>query len=80
MIWVLLVLLAVLSTWFVIRPLLMADGSQDASSSSLEVYRSQLLEVDADLARGISQFLHGLARAIGLGHGGVAAGRPRDRR
>lgn len=53
MIWVLLVLLAVLSTWFVIRPLLMADGSQDASSSSLEVYRSQLLEVDADLARGI---------------------------
>jgi cytochrome c-type biogenesis protein CcmH len=53
MIWVLLVVLAVISTWFVIRPLLLSDAEQNASSSSLEVYRSQLLEVDADLARGI---------------------------
>lgn len=53
MIWVLLVVLAVISTWFVIRPLLQSDGEQNASSSSLEVYRSQLVEVDADLARGI---------------------------
>jgi len=53
MIWFLLVILAVISTWFVIRPLLLSDGAQDASSSSLEVYRSQLVEVDADLARGI---------------------------
>ena len=53
MIWVLLLVLAVISTWFVIRPLLLSDGEQNASSSSLEVYRSQLVEVDADLARGI---------------------------
>lgn len=53
MIWVLLVVLAVISTWFVIRPLLLSDAEQNASSSSLEVYRSQLVEVDADIARGI---------------------------
>jgi cytochrome c-type biogenesis protein CcmH len=53
MIWALLISLAIMSTWFVIRPLLMSDGEQNASSSSLEVYRSQLVEVDADLARGI---------------------------
>jgi cytochrome c-type biogenesis protein CcmH len=53
MIWVLLIVLAAISSWFVIRPLLQPEGDQEASSSSLEVYRSQLVEVDADLARGI---------------------------
>jgi len=53
MIWVLLIVLAAISSWFVIRPLLQPEGDQQASSSSLEVYRSQLVEVDADLARGI---------------------------
>jgi cytochrome c-type biogenesis protein CcmH len=53
MIWVLLIVLAAISSWFVIRPLLQSEDEQEASSSSLEVYRSQLVEVDADLARGI---------------------------
>ena len=53
MIWVLLIILAAISSWFVIRPLLQPEGDQEASSSSLDVYRSQLVEVDADLARGI---------------------------
>jgi cytochrome c-type biogenesis protein CcmH len=53
MIWVLLIVLAAISSWFVIRPLLQPQDDQEASSSSLQVYRSQLVEVDADLARGI---------------------------
>jgi len=51
MIWVLLIALAAISSWFVIRPLLQPENEQAASSSSLQVYRSQLVEVDADLAR-----------------------------
>lgn len=53
MIWVLILLLALLSTWFVIQPLIASAGAPDATSSSLDVYRNQLSEVDADLSRGL---------------------------
>lgn len=53
MIWLLIMALAALSTWFVLRPLMDATTGHDATSSSLEVYRSQLTEIDADLARGL---------------------------
>jgi len=51
--WGAIAILSVLAIIYVMRPLVSAQGDVAESATSLSVYRSQLAEVDADLARGI---------------------------
>jgi len=51
--WGTIAILSVLAIVYVMWPLLSAQGGVSEDQTSLSVYRSQLAEVDADLARGI---------------------------
>lgn len=51
--WGAIAILSVLAIMYVMWPLLSAQGQAPEAQTSLSVYRSQLAEVDADLARGI---------------------------
>jgi len=51
--WGTIAILSVLAIIYVMWPLLSAQGEVSEAQTSLSVYRSQLAEVDADLARGI---------------------------